>query len=80
MAELCLSIEREAIALPLLTDVAAEVDSRKLEEWESPEAVAHSLALLVRCLTKLDANPEERQRLYERICRLDPAQAMSCAM
>jgi type VI secretion system protein ImpA len=78
MAQLCLSIERAAIALPLLNDVAAEIEQRKLEEWESSDTVAHALALLYRCLDKLEGSAEDKQRLYERICRLDPAQAMSC--
>jgi len=80
MAQLCLSIERAAIALPLLNDVAAEIEQRKLEEWESPDTVAHALALLYRCLDKLEGSADEKQRLYERICRLDPAQAMSCVL
>jgi type VI secretion system protein ImpA len=77
MAQLCLSIGRDAIAFPLLNDLAAEIETRKLEEWESPDAVAHPLALLYRCLDKMEAGSDEKQKLYERICRLDPAQAMS---
>jgi len=52
MAELCLSIGRDAIAFPLLNDLAAEIESPKLEEWESPDAVAHPLALRYRCLDR----------------------------
>jgi type VI secretion system protein ImpA len=80
MAQLCLSIGRDAIAFPLLNDLAAEIEVRKLEEWEAPDAVAHPLALLFRCLEKMEAGAEEKQRLYDRICRLDPAQAMSCTL
>jgi type VI secretion system protein ImpA len=80
MAELCLSIGRDAIAFPLLNDLAAEIELRKLEEWEPPDAVAHPLSLLFRCLNKMEAGTEEKQRLYDRICRLDPAQAMSCVV
>jgi type VI secretion system protein ImpA len=80
MAQLCLSIGREAIAFPLLNDLAAEIEQRKLEEWESPDAVAHPLALLFQCLEKLEGSADEKRRLYERICRLDPAQAMSCTL
>jgi hypothetical protein len=39
--------------------------------------LAHPLVLLFRCLSKLDSEPEERQRVYARICRLDPIQALS---
>jgi type VI secretion system protein ImpA len=80
LAQLCLSIGREAIAYPILNDLAQEIEQRRLDEWEAPDAVAHPLALLFRCLDKLQGNPEEKQRLYHRICRLDPVQAMSCSV
>jgi len=80
LAQLCLSIGREAIALPILNDLAQEIEQRKLDEWEAPDAVAHPLSLLFHCLTKLDGDTEEKRRLYNRICRLDPVQALSCPM
>ena len=52
--------------------------NRRLQEWEAPELLAHSLVLLYRCITKLGRSPEEKQSIYERICRLDPVQAMAC--
>ncbi len=78
LAEICLASERAAIALPILQDIAAEIEKRRLEEWEAPETVAHALVLLYRCLTMLDRPPEEKQPVYQRICRLDPVQAMAC--
>jgi type VI secretion system protein ImpA len=80
LAQLCLSIGREAIALPILNDLAQEIEQRKLDEWEAPDAVAHPLSLLFHCLTKLDGDNDEKRRLYNRICRLDPVQALSCPM
>lgn len=80
LAELCLSIGREAIAYPILNDLAQEIEQRRLEEWEASDAVAHPLTLLFRCLAKLNGDTEEKQRLYNRICRLDPVQAMSCSL
>jgi type VI secretion system protein ImpA len=79
LAQLCFAIGREAIALPILSDLAAEIEQRKLEEWEAADAVAHPLTLLFRCLSQMDQNAEERQRLYNQICRLDPVQALSCS-
>jgi hypothetical protein len=38
--------------------------------------VAHPLALLYKCLNS-DAAPEDRQKLYSWICRLDPLQALN---
>jgi type VI secretion system protein ImpA len=80
LAQLCLSIGREAIALPILNDLAQEIEQRKLDEWEAPDAVAHPLSLLFHCLAKLDGDNDEKRRLYNRICRLDPVQALSCPM
>jgi len=69
----------ETIALPILEDIGREIEQRKLEDWEAPDTLAHPLVLMFRCLSKLDSNPEERQRIYSRICRLDPLQALSCS-
>jgi len=78
LAEICLASDKAAIALPILQDIAAEIEKRRLEEWEAPETVAHALVLLYRCMTMLDLPAEEKQPVYQRICRLDPVQAMAC--
>jgi len=77
LTQLCIGTGYEAIAVPILQELAAEIERRKLEDWESPELLAQPLALLYRCLTKADGSPEDRQKLYSWICRLDPLQAMS---
>ena len=69
---------QEAIALPILQDLAAEIEAHKLEDWESGDMVAEPLALLYRCLRKLNGDPALLESLYVRICRLDPLQALSC--
>lgn len=69
---------REAIALPLLQDLAAQIEALKLEEWESGDVVAEPLVLLYRCMTKLNGDEVARNALYLRICRLDPLRALSC--
>lgn len=76
LAQLCVSAGRQEIASPILTDLAAEIERRKLEDWESPDMIAHPLAMLYQCMGK-DSTPEERQKLYSWICRLDPLQAMN---
>jgi type VI secretion system protein ImpA len=76
LAQLCVSAGRQEIASPILTDLASEIERRKLEDWESPDMIAHPLALLYQCMSR-DAAPEERQKLYSWICRLDPLQAMN---
>jgi type VI secretion system protein ImpA len=79
LAGICMATGNESIAHPILEELSGEVERRQLEEWESPENVAQPLALLYKCLVKLDRSVEERQKVYDRICRLDPAAALSCA-
>jgi type VI secretion system protein ImpA len=76
LAQICVATGHQTIAFPILQDLAGEIERRKLEDWETPEMVAHPLALLYKCLAQ-DATSEERQKLYSWICRLDPLQAMN---
>jgi type VI secretion system protein ImpA len=78
MAQLCMSMGYERIAHPILEQLASEIDSRGLEGWEAAPSVAQPLALLYRCLEKLDTAPDLKQKVYDRICRLDPLQALAC--
>ncbi len=77
LAALCLSAKHEAIAYPILAEIAEEIDRRKLEEWEESSALAHPLALLFRCMDKLGYDEPAKQRIYQKICRLDPVQVLS---
>ncbi len=78
LAEICMAAGYESVAWPILEELAQEIEQRKLEEWEAPEVVAHPLTLLFRCLSKLNRDSEEKQKIYARICRLDPMQALAC--
>ncbi|MCU1258158.1 MAG: ImpA domain protein, partial [Bryobacterales bacterium] len=78
LAQLCLASGHEALAHPILEQLSEIIDRHRLEEWESAEAVAHPLAMLYRCLNKVEADPGLRQKLYAQICRLDPVQALAC--
>lgn len=77
LAQVCMASGHEAIAHPILEELGKEIDKRNLEDWEAPDMLAHAMVLLLRCMNKLDGNPEEKQRIYARICRLDPLQALS---
>ncbi len=79
IAQVCVETGHETIALPILEELAAEIDARKLEEWESPEVIARPLALLYRCFVKFEREVSERDKLYARICRLSPIEAFGCA-
>ena len=79
LAQICLGAGLEAVACPVLEELAAEIERRRLEEWETPEMIAHALALLYRTMNRLGVSAEEKQKVYARICRLDPVQALACA-
>jgi type VI secretion system protein ImpA len=78
LAQLCISMGYEQIAHPILDQITAEIDARGLEGWEAPELVAQPFCLLYRCLVKSKTDPEVKQKIYDRICRLDPLQALAC--
>ena len=77
LAEICISAGKEAIAQTLLDDIAAAVENHKLEDWEDRETVVGALCLLMKS-SKKAADAKEKQKLFERICRLDPVQALNC--
>ncbi|MGC1087292.1 MAG: type VI secretion system protein TssA [Candidatus Acidiferrum sp.] len=77
LANIFLATKHEAIAYPILVELAEEIDRRKLEEWEEPSVVAQPLALLYRCAEKLGRDDAEKEKIYQKLCRLDPGQALS---
>jgi type VI secretion system protein ImpA len=76
LADVMISAGLEPIAKPILEDMLAQIEAHKLDEWETGALVAHPLALLYRCLDKLEGDGTAKQALYLRICRLDPVQAI----
>jgi type VI secretion system protein ImpA len=77
LAQVCLGAGEAAIALPILEELAAEIERRSLEAWEPPDVIAHVLSLLYRSMDKTETKPEEKQKVYGRICRLDPVEALA---
>jgi len=75
LAHLLLVGGQTRIALPMLDQLATELEQRKLEEWEENEAVAYPLELLLRCLGSADE--QRRAELYIRLCQLDPVRALN---
>jgi type VI secretion system protein ImpA len=73
IAHLLMASGSEQIAQPILHQIAQEIESRKLEEWEIGEAVAYPLSLLLRCTT---TDEDLKKRMYAAVCRLDPARAL----
>jgi type VI secretion system protein ImpA len=76
LVEICASTNKPNVAQPILDDLAAAIELHKLEEWEDPGVVAGALATIMKMSTKVQADKAQQQKLFERICRLDPAQAL----
>ena len=66
----------DAVARPILEKLIADIDERKLEEWESGALVAQPMTLLCRVMDRAGESGKPRSDLYLRICRLDPMQAL----
>jgi type VI secretion system protein ImpA len=77
--QLCLATNRDQLALPILEELVDTIDQHRLDTWETPDSIAHPLTLFYRCLDKAGAEPALKQKIYSRICRLDPMQALSFA-
>lgn len=79
LVEICASTNKPNVAQPILDDIAAAIETHKLDEWEDPGMVAGALATLMKMSIKIQADKAAQQKLFERICRLDPAQALGDA-
>jgi type VI secretion system protein ImpA len=77
MIELAVTAGKDEIAQPLLEDVAAAIETHKLDAWEDPEQMAVDLSKLMRYSKKIQGSSAEKQKLFERICRLDPVKALN---
>jgi len=77
LAQICIAAGKDAIAQPLLDDIAASIENHKLEDWEDREMVAGVLAFLLQYSKKIQGDAKVKQAMFERICRLNPVQAFS---
>jgi len=79
LAEACLTSRRERLARSILEELAEQIDKYQLECWESTELISGVWTPLYR-LYKHGDNPDSDRaaKLYERLCRLDPWQALRC--
>jgi type VI secretion system protein ImpA len=77
LAQICIAAGKDPIAQLLLDDIAAAIDTHKLDDWEDRETVARALVFLLQSCKKIQADAKVKQALFERVCRLDPVQALS---
>jgi len=82
IARIMVGAGMEQIAVPILLELLAQVETHALAQWEAGPQVAEPMALLYRCLQKHPDEPagdHTLASLYPRICSLDPLQAMTLA-
>ena len=80
LAEVCLSSKRDRLARSILEELAEQIDKLQLESWESSDLITRVWTRLYQ-LYKQGGDSSDLDRaakLYERLCRLDPWQALSC--
>lgn len=76
LVKLCVEAGKDGIAQPYLEDLVSSIETHKLDDWEAPAFVAEALATVMTISKKVQGNASERQKLFERICRLDPVRAL----
>ncbi|MBZ5584432.1 MAG: type VI secretion system protein TssA [Acidobacteriia bacterium] len=81
LAEACLTSGRERLARMVLEELAEQIDKLQLEQWESSTLIAGVWIRLYRLYKKGgESNESDRAaKLYERLSRLDPWQALACS-
>lgn len=76
VSQLCLSTGHFTIAYPILQDLFAEMHRRELLDWEGTGFVVEPLRLLVQCIDKTSQDTQERAKIYNLLCRLEPGVAL----
>ncbi len=78
LVEVCISAQKSQIAQPIIEDLASMIETNHLEGWEDREVVAKALVMILKNSQRVQADEAEKLRLFEKIARLDPVQAISC--
>ena len=79
LAEVCLTSKRENLARLILEELAEQIETFHLDLWERPDLVGAVWSRLYQLCKQAGSSDQDRaNKLYERLCRLDPWQALTC--
>jgi hypothetical protein len=78
LVEICIAAGQGQIAQPILDDLVTIFDNNHVEEWEERAVVAKALVTIVKNSQRIQGDEAEKYRLFQKLVRLDPVQAMSC--
>ena len=76
LAQICVTAGKDVIAQTLLDDIATAIETHKLDDWEDRAMVASAMVFLLQASKKIQGDAKVKQAMFERLCRLDPVQAM----
>lgn len=76
LADVCLRLKKDRLARTVLEELAEQIDKFKLEEWETTDVVGAVWTRLHKIYRQADES-EKAQKLYLRLCRLDPWQTLA---
>jgi type VI secretion system protein ImpA len=76
LARILVDAGMDAVATPILEEMVKLIDDHRLEEWEAGTLVAQPISLKFRSFKRAGGDAGELSKLYLRICRLDPVQAI----
>ena len=77
LVEICIAAGKPEVAQPIIDDLAASIENNHLETWENPKTIAKALVMIMKNSQKVQADDSEKQRLFEKVVRLDPVQAIT---
>jgi len=81
LAEVCLATRRERLARSILEELAEQIDKFQLDSWETSDLIGRVWIKLHLMYKRGEGGAEDSDRaakLFERLCRLDPWQALAC--
>jgi hypothetical protein len=82
LAEICLNTKRMRLGKAILEELAELIDKHTLDQWETSDVVTAVWTRLYRCYAEEpggDGDPARTEKLFERLCRLNPWQALACS-
>jgi type VI secretion system protein ImpA len=82
LAEVCMASKRERLARSILEELAEQIDKFQLDVWETSDLIGSVWIKLYTMYKQGEGGPPDADRagkLYERLCRLDPWQALACS-
>ena len=77
LAQICIAAGKDNIAQLLCDDIAAAIENHKLDEWEDRALISGAMVFLLQTSKKIQGDAKAKQAMFERLCRLDPVQALA---